>query len=500
MFRTAIYALIYLGSFLMIYNICGFICFARRIRKLKNWGEKNFILVIPITLLILFLIGYLVVGFFGRPDIVIAGILFFGSVFVFVMYWMISHITDRILENEQIEARMLAAEETNRVKSEFLATMSHEMRTPMNVILGLTDLARKEPGLPVKTKQQLEKIDQSGRYLLGLINHVLEINEIGTGEVHLKAEPLCPADMLAQVNAIAQTLCEDKGLWYQYVGPENLPACCVGDEMQLKNLLLGLLNNAVKYTDAPGNVSFTVDCTPESGSAKLRFTVTDTGVGMSEEFIDKVFEPFAREDASFSSRYGGSGLSLAVSKKIADLMGGTLTVESKKGTGSAFTLTVSLPVPESPAEESAPAEEEEISLAGRRILVVEDVPENAEIVQDLLELEDIESDHAENGLIALERFESSPPGTYDAILMDLRMPVMDGLEATRRIRALPCPDATTIPIIALTANAFQSDMDATQAAGMNAHLAKPADADQLYNTIKQCLAAAKKQKGGVCRD
>ena len=188
MFRTAIYALIYLGSFLMIYNICGFICFARRIRKLKNWGEKNFILVIPITLLILFLIGYLVVGFFGRPDIVIAGILFFGSVFVFVMYWMISHITDRILENEQIEARMLAAEETNRVKSEFLATMSHEMRTPMNVILGLTDLARKEPGLPVKTKQQLEKIDQSGRYLLGLINHVLEINEIGTGEGDLLLE------------------------------------------------------------------------------------------------------------------------------------------------------------------------------------------------------------------------------------------------------------------------------------------------------------------------
>lgn len=496
MIRTAIYALIYLGSFLMIYNICAFIRFARRIRKLEYWGEKKIILVIPLTLLILFLIGYLAVAFFGKPDIVIAGILFFGSVFVYVMYWMISGITDRILEDEQVKTKMLAAEHTNRAKTEFLATMSHEMRTPMNVILGLTELACKEPDLPEKTKQQLEKIDQSGKHLLGLINHILEINEIGTGEVQLKAEPLCPADMLAQVNAITQTLCEEKGLWYRFEEPENLPKCCVGDEMQLKNILLGLLNNAIKYTDAPGSISFTVDCAQDNDRAKLSFKVADTGVGISDEFLPRIFDPFAQEDASFSNSYGGSGLGLAVSKKLTDLMGGTLVVQSEKGKGSVFTLTVSLPIMDCPEEESAPEEDGEISLAGRRILVVEDVAENAEIVQDLLELEDVESDRAENGLIALERFESSPPGTYDAILMDLRMPVMDGLEATRRIRALPCPDAATIPIIALTANAFQSDMDATREAGMNAHLAKPADADLLYDTIKKSIAYAKNQKGG----
>lgn len=496
MIKWIIYSMVYLGSLLMVYNIYGFVRFARRIGGMKNWGSKR-ILRIPIVLLVMFLLGYLFVGVFGKPDLVVAGILFFGSVFVYVMYRLISDVTDRILKNEETEARLRAAEETNRAKISFLSSMSHEMRTPMNIILGLTDLALKEPCLPARTREQLEKIDQSGRHLLGLINHILEINELDKGEFSLKAEPMRPAEMLSQVNAITHTLCEDKGLSYRYEEPESLPACCLGDEMQLKNLLLGLLNNAVKYTDEPGCVSFAVSCTEVGDGAELRFSVEDTGVGMSEEFLAALFEPFAQEDASSTNRFGG-GLGLAVSKKLADLMGGTLEAQSKKGEGSVFTLTVTLPVVECPKQ--AQDEPEEISLAGRRVLVVEDVPENAEIVQDLLELEDVESDHAENGLEAVEMFKSSPAGTYDAILMDLRMPVMDGLEAARRIRTLPRPDAAAIPIIALTANAFQSDMDATAAAGMNAHLAKPADAEQLYDTIKKCIAKAHKQKGELCLD
>ena len=500
MIKWIIYSMVYLGSLLMVYNIYGFVRFARRIGNMETWGGKKQILYIPIVLLVLFLLGYLFVGAFGAPDLIIAGILFFGSVFVFVMYRLISGITDRILENEQTQAKLMAAEEASRAKTAFLASISHEMRTPMNVILGLTDLALKEPGVPAKTRQQLEKIDQSGQHLLGLINHILEINEIGTGELTLKEEPLCPEDILAQVNAITQTLCDDKGLLYRYDAPDSLPACCMGDGMQIKNLLLGLLNNAVKYTDAPGSVSFIVTCTPEGDRAKLCFSVSDTGIGMSGEFLAKFFEPFTQEDASFTNRFGGGGLSMAVSKKLANLMGATLDVESEKGKGSTFTLTVSLPVVECPAGEGAPPEEEGISLAGRRVLVVEDVPENAEIVQDLLELEDVASDHAENGLVALEQFKSAPPGTYDAILMDLRMPVMDGLEAARRIRALPCPDAAAIPIIALTANAFQSDIDASIAAGMNALLAKPADAELLYDTLKKWISIAQKQKGGPGHD
>ena len=483
--------LIYLGSLLMVYNICGFVRYARRIGGLENWGGKKHILYIPIVLLVMFLLGYLLVGLFGTPDLIVAGILFFGSVFVFVMYKYISNITDRIIENERTEAKLQAAAESSRSKTAFLASMSHEMRTPMNVILGTADLVLREKDLPENTREQLEKISRSGQYLLGLINHILDINNIGAGELRLKTDPLCPADILAQVNAITQTLCENKGLEYRF-SAERLPACCAGDEIQLKNLLLGLLDNAVKYTDAPGSVSFTVACAQEDGTAKLRFTVADTGVGMSAEFLARIFEPFTQEDAGATNR-GGGGLSLAVSKKLADLMGGSLEVQSEKGKGTAFTFSVSLPVIDCPEEEAAPEEaEEEISLAGRRVLLVEDVPENAEIVQDLLELEDMESDLAENGLVALESFESAPPGTYDAILMDLRMPVMDGLEAARRIRALPRPDAASIPIIALTANAFQSDIDATQAAGMNAHLAKPADAALLYETLKKWISTAQK--------
>ena len=500
MIRTAIYVMIVLGSLLMVYNIVGFGRFAYRIRSLKNWGGNNAILNVPITLLVMFLIGYIAVGVFGDPDLIVAGILFGGSIFVFVMYWMLSRITDRILENERIEAQLLAAEEVSRAKSDFLASMSHEMRTPVNVILGLDALALKEPELSAKTRHQLEKIGHRGKYLLGLINNILELNNIEDNKHEPAHDAIRPNELFEQVNAIAQTLCEEKGLDYRFEVSGSLPGCCVGDEMQIKKVLLGLLDNAVKYTDAPGAVRFTADITEEKDErASLCFKVTDTGVGMSETFLAKVFDPFTKEDISSTNRFGGSGLSLAVAKKTVDSMGGSLTVQSRKGEGSTFVFTVSLPVIKSTAE---PAEEPEaeLSLAGCRILVVEDVPENAEIVQDLLELEDVETDLAENGLIALEKFKSSPTGTYDAILMDLRMPVMDGLEATRRIRALSCPDAAAIPIIALTANAFQSDLDATQAAGMNAHLAKPADADLLYDTLRKWISYARKAKGASSVD
>lgn len=500
MIPTVIFVMIILGSLLMVYNIIGFVRFARRIKNLKNWGGRNKILNIPIVLLVLFLIGYLAVGFFGDPDLIVAGILFGGSIFVYVMYRMLSGITDRILENEKIEAKLMAAEEVSRAKSAFLASMSHEMRTPMNVILGLNALALKEPDLPARTRQQLEKIENSGKYLLELINNILELNNFDDDGRKSVQEAFSLTELLDQVNAIAQTLCEEKGLGYHYEAVGTLPACCEGDEMQIKKVLLGLLDNAVKYTDVPGTVSFTVNCTPDGEKkGNLRFRVSDTGIGMSEEFIPKIFEPFTKENSSSTNRFGGGGLSLAVAKNTVDLMGGTLEVNSRKGSGSAFTLTLSLPVADCP-HQTIQTPEELISLAGCRVLVAEDVPENAEIVQDLLELEDVASDHAENGLIALETFESSPPDTYDAILMDLRMPVMDGLEATRRIRALPRPDALTIPIIALTANAFQSDMDAAQSAGMNEHLAKPADADTLYAALRKWITISRRQKGKLSCD
>jgi len=489
MLRWAIYAMVYLGSALMVYNICGFVRFARFVKGLKAWSGEDHLLYIPIVLLVLFLMGYLAVGIFGRPDLIVSVILFGGSIFVYVVYRLLSGITLKIVESEQVEARLLAAEESNRAKTGFLASVSHEMRTPMNVILGLDSVALKNPDLPAETRCHLEKIGQSGRHLLGLINNMLDMNRIETGALEVRHSEFSLADALDQVCAIAHTLCEDKGLTWDFSAAEDARGRFVGDELQLKQVLLSILDNAVKYTDAPGTVSLAVTCASEREDVRtLRFAVRDTGIGIDREFLPRIFEAFTQEDASSTNRYGGSGLSLARTKHVVELMGGTLAVESEKNVGSVFTVTLALPR----AEESAPppAAETPVSLEGRRILIVEDLPENAEIVQDLLELEGAETEHAENGQVALDMVSRAPLWYYDAILMDLRMPVMDGLEATRRIRALEREDAGAVPIIALTANAFESDVRQSLAAGMNEHLAKPTDADTLYAVLKRQIGSA----------
>ena len=487
MVRWVIYGMIYLGSALMVLNIIGFVRFARYIRGLKSWSRHNSILYIPIALLVLFLLGYLAIGIFGKPNLIVASVLFGGSIFVFVMYKLLTGVTQRILESEQLEARLMASEESSRTKASFLASVSHEMRTPMNVILGLDALALKEPDLSPTVRERLEKIGQSGRYLLGLINQVLDMNRIESGSLTVQCRPFSLSDALKQVGTIVSALCEEKGLRYQEDLPEDLLGRCTGDETQLKQVLMSILDNAVKYTDAPGTVTFSAERVSGPGEPRqLRFTVRDTGVGIDREFLPRVFDTFTQEDASFSNRFGGSGLSLALARSVTELMGGSITVESEKGRGSAFFLTV--PLPELPEEAArAPEPSEAGSLEGRRVLIVEDLPENAEIVQDLLELEGVETDHAENGQAALDLLASTPEGHYDAILMDLRMPVMDGLEATRRIRAMGRSDTGTVPIIALTANAFESDVRNSLEAGMNAHLAKPADADLLYDTLRQLI-------------
>ena len=471
------------GSALMVYNIYGFIRFARFLQSQKSWGDNNRILYFPIALLVMFLIGYLIVGLFGNPDIIMAGILFGGSIFVFVMYRVLNGITVRILENERLEADLLASERSSQEKSEFLATISHEMRTPLNVILGMDKKALNHPDLPEEVRGELEKIGHSANHLLGLINNILDMQQIESGTFVISEEPFSMKESLNQVNAIAGTLSENRGLTYQTSLCDEINGTYLGDASHLRQVLLSILDNAVKYTDAPGTVSFTASCEPvEEDTVKFSFRIADTGIGMSEEFLPKLFQVFAREDTSSTNKYSGSGLSLAVAKNMIDQMNGTITVESEKGKGSVFTVTV--PLKQVEAEEPE-AEKQEGVLAGHRVLIVEDILENAEIVADLLSLEDVMTEQAENGKVALEMFEQSPEGYYDAILMDLRMPVMDGLEATRRIRALNREDAKNVPIIALTANAFDSDIKQSFDAGMNAHMAKPTDADLLYSELKK---------------
>ena len=483
MARWLTQGMVFLGSLIMVYNICGFVRFARYVKKLDSWDADDRILYIPIILLVCFLLGYLAVGVFGKPDLIVAGILFGGSLFVFVMYKLLSSITQRIVDSEHLEAQLLAAEESNRAKSRFLATMSHEMRTPMNAVIGLNALALQDQALTPQTRDRLEKLDVSA-------HHLLDMNYIESGGMAVHAEPFSPADLLNLVNVLAHMLCEEKGLDYRHEVVGELRDTCIGDSLRLRQVLLSILSNAVKFTPEGGSVTFVAEQLPREGEyCGMRFTISDTGIGIDEEFMPRLFDSFAQEDATPTNRYGGSGLGLAITKKLVDLMDGDIAVHSRKGEGSTFIVTVRLGfVDDCDAVAQTSGKDETPSLAGMHILIVEDVDLNADLLADLLELEDVTSERAENGQVAVDTFARAPEGYFDAILMDLRMPVMDGLEAARTIRALPRSDAGRVPIIALTANAFEEDVRQSMEAGMNAHLPKPVDTDQLYDTLRTLVA------------
>lgn len=493
MFNFAIYAMVYLGSALMVFNIISYVRYARRVQELSDWGSERRSLYIPIVLLVLFLIGYLAVGIFGKPDLIVSGILFGGSIFVFTIFQLLQSITEHIRENEHLQMRLMAAEQSNLVKASFLSSVSHEMRSPMNAIIGLDALALKEPELPGTVRDKLEKIDASAKYLLGLIENILDMNDMESGSASLREEPFSIGETLDTVNAIIGSQCVFKGLKYECHAEDVINMRCVGDTLRLRQALFNILENAVKFTPAHGKVTFRAEALAQTDErCTLRFIISDNGPGIDEAFMPHLFDAFTQEDATTTNRYGGSGLGLAISKRILDLMGGEIAVDSKKNVGSTFTVTVPLRVAEEePLPEEALAEEAvdgaEV-LHGRRVLVAEDIDINAEIVMDLLDLEKASSERAENGQIAVDMFAASAPGYYDAILMDLRMPVMDGLDATRAIRAMNRPDSAAIPIVALTANAFEEDVRRALEAGMDVHLAKPADSDMLYQTLGSLIA------------
>ena len=496
--KYVIDSMVFLGSALMVYNIVCFVRFGRFVRGRKSWDRGDMILLVPTVLLVFFLAGYLFIGLFGKPDIIMAGILFGGSIFVFVMGRMLSDIVRRLTENEHLEAELLAVEEGERAKTSFLASISHEMRTPMNVILGMDTLALKNPDLSPQTRDQLEKIGYSAVHLKGLIDNLLDLQEMEAGTLIIRKEPFSMREALEQVDAVISVMCREKGLAYETSFAAGVMSHYSGDSAQLKRVLINLLDNAVKFTDAPGRVRFTVDLEKEEDTCtELRFTVSDTGIGIDEEFLPKLFLPFVQEDSSFTNRYGGTGTGLAAAHRMVTGMGGRIEAASKKGEGSTFVVILPfMPLPEEDQPEQEYGDEKEdgqLILSGCRILIVEDLAENAEIVSDLLELEGAVSVRAENGLAGVELFRKSAPYEYDAILMDLRMPVMDGLEAAKRIRAMQRPDAGSVPIIALTANAYESDIRNSLNAGMNEHLSKPIDADRLYAELNKWIHTARRE-------
>ena len=488
MLQWVINAMVYLGSALMVYNIYGFTRYRQDIIRSKGeWGSERVWLIVPIVMLVMFLLGYLAVGIFGKPDLIVSGILFGGSVFVFIIFCFIRRITAHIQETQQMEARLMAAEASSRAKTTFLSSVSHEMRTPMNLIIGLNSIALQDETLSPQTRDRLEKLGASASHLLDLINDVLDMNYMESGQIELKHEAFPLRETLAFVELMIRSQCDEKGLDYTHEVGEGVCEYCVGDAQRVRQVLLCILENAVKFTPAPGSVAFTAEAVDApQGRCALRFTIRDTGIGMDQAFLPRLFDSFAQEDASTTNRYGGSGLHLAITKRLVDMMGGAISVTSQKGAGSCFVVDLTLDAAPAIAGEAAKiAKTGGAGLRGRRVLIVEDIDLNADILADILEMEDILSERAENGRIAVDLFSQNPPGHFAAILMDLRMPVMDGWDATRAIRALERPDAKTIPIIALTANASEEDMRKSLDSGMNAHLSKPTDTDLLFETLNK---------------
>ena len=516
-----------------------------------------------------------------------------------------------------------AAEEANKAKTAFLSNMSHEIRTPMNAIIGLDSLALRNGNLDASTREYLEKIGGSARHLLGLINDILDMSRIESGRVTMRKEEFSFRDMLEQINIMVMTQCSEKGLKYECRMTGGVSDCYIGDDMKLKQVLINILSNAIKFTDAPGEITLTVERTAVfEDKSTIKFVIKDTGIGMDASFIPKVFDTFAQEDSSRNNKYGSTGLGMAITKNIVEIMNGTISVSSEKGVGTEFTVIITLnncehdnihslainpkdmrvlviddeevaaeharivldeagimadtcrsgtealrmlelqhtkqepynlvlldwKMPDMDGIEVAKEirkryssettiiiltsfnwdeimdealhigvdsflakplfasnvigeferiarknnmslfkEKERASLAGRHILLAEDVIINAEIMKELIRIKEAVTDHAKNGREAINMFRDSEEHYYDAILMDIRMPEIDGLEATKIIRAMDRADAKKVPIIAMTANAFDEDVQLSLQVGMNAHLSKPVEPERLYQTLEELI-------------
>ncbi len=492
--RMLILGMIYAGSALMILNIIRYCAFERFIRKGRGWDEHNGILFIPLVLLILFLAGYIMVGLFGRPDIIIAGILFGGSIFVFIIMSVMRRITEKVIEQEQLKAALSEAEQANRAKSVFLSNMSHDIRTPLNAIMGYTALAEREGTTEEDLRDYMEKISTSGQHLLALINDVLEMSRIESGKIEIEEEP-CAIELLVRegCDMFAYQM-KEKSISFT-VETNVASRGVLIDKGMFDRVVMNLVSNAYKYTPEGGTVSVTLEQTgsgPDGGVYELR--VKDNGIGMTEEFAGRIFDMFERERTSTVSGIQGAGLGMAISKSIIDRMGGAIEVATAPGEGSEFIVRVSLPecADASCMQSKQAASEEAIrtaagKAAGVKILLVDDMQINREVAKMMLESDGFSVDVAENGQEAVDLVSEKPVGHYAAILMDIQMPVMDGYEATQRIRSLTDPGRANVPVIAVTANAFKEDIKKAIDAGMDAHVSKPVSPEAMMGTISRFL-------------
>ncbi len=387
--------------------------------------------------------------------------------------------------NAKLQEVAYLANKANNAKSEFLSRMSHDIRTPMNGIIGMTAIAKNHVGEPEKVADCLEKISSTSDHLLSLINDVLDMSRIEKGKIDILPAPIHMEQLLNSCSNIieSQSIIEN----IKFIKKFNITSELVmADELHLKQILINVLGNALKFTSAGGYISFEVfEKTIEEKKSRFTFIIEDSGIGMSESFVEHIFDPFVQEKQDARTEYNGSGLGMSIVKKLVDLMHGTILIESKKNIGSRFTITLDFEIYEDEILSAEKQSELEI-LSGMRVLIAEDNAINMEIARTMLEVVGVESVTAENGQIAFEKYMNAEEGYFEAILMDVMMPVLDGLEATKKIRNSQRKDALTIPIIGMTANAYNEDKEKALDAGMNVHLIKPIEVQKVYEVLIEC--------------
>jgi signal transduction histidine kinase/ActR/RegA family two-component response regulator len=422
-----------------------------------------------------------------RPD----GRIFYASYRVAEHEVALQAQLERQLEEEK--SLREEADFANSAKSDFLSRMSHDMRTPLNGIIGMTYLTQ-EMELPEQAKENLQKIDVSSKFLLSLINNVLDMSKAESGEIELHPEPYPIDEFNKYLDAVVRPLCQEKEQKFvlneKFAIADFVP---LSDKLRCNQIMFNLLSNAVKYTPEGGTITYTIrGRLLESGKMQIEHEIADNGIGMSEKFQKILFDPFTQENRKDTSERRGTGLGLAIVKKLVDQMGGTIVVHSIMGKGTTFLVTLLFDtVPTSSLASSSGNNtrtvSQMISLAGKHVLLCEDHPLNQEIAKTLLSEKQVIVSIASDGKMGVDMFRESSPGFYDAVLMDIRMPVMNGYEATRAIRALKRSDAKTVPIIAMTADALTDDIQKCLQIGMNGHIAKPVDPETMYAVLSGAL-------------
>lgn len=396
---------------------------------------------------------------------------------------------------EQLMESAEKAEQANHAKTEFLQRMSHDIRTPINGIRGMIEIANYYKDDPDKQTECRKKIWDASGLLLELVNEVLDMGKLESGEIMLEEREFDLKELLDSVGMVVDKQARERGITIITDGYPVEHCCLLGSPLHLRRLLMNIISNAVKYNRVGGEIRLGCREKPSADpeTAQIEFTCADTGIGMSEEFQKHVFEPFAQERNFARSEYGGTGLGMPIAKSLAEKMGGTLSFVSRQGVGTTFTLSLSFRICHAPEKQNKPKRLlQTSSIAGLHVLVAEDNRMNMEIAEFVLNVEEASIIKAVNGEEAVRIFADSRPGEIDAILMDVMMPVMDGLEATRRIRAMKRPDARTIPIIAMTANAFAEDRQLAFAAGMDMHIAKPLEGSEMVETLERFVKSSRK--------